>query len=109
MDGAGQRVTESRETSRTRDATLDLLRCIALTRVVFWHLFANTWMTWFAAIPVMFFVAGTLLERPGRYVTFLGRRLRRISLLPNGSFSAGIPSSIPAPMCTACFQEDWTR
>ena len=88
MDGAGQKITK-RETPRTRDAALDLLRCIALIRVVFWHLFANTWMTWVAAIPVMFFVAGTLLERPGRYVTFLGRRLRRI-LLPLWVYGATV-------------------
>src|ERR1700690_3891503 len=36
-------------------------------------------------------------------------RQRRISLLPNGSFSADTPSSIPPPTCTACFQEDCSR
>lgn len=89
MAGAEQKITKGRETSRTRDVALDLLRCIALIRVVFWHLFAQTWMTWFAAIPVMFFVAGTLLDRPGQYVTFLGRRLRRM-LLPLWVYGATV-------------------
>ena len=45
-----------------RDPALDLLRVIALARVVLWHVLAATWMTFFAAIPLMFFVAGTLLD-----------------------------------------------
>lgn len=51
-----------------RDPALDLLRSIALARVVLWHTFAATWMTFFAAIPVLFFVAGALLavSRDGR-------------------------------------------
>lgn len=70
-----------RQNSKTRDAAFDLLRAVALVRIVFWHLFAQKWMTWIAAIPVMFFVAGSMLERPGRHRVFLYRRLRRI-LLP---------------------------
>ena len=48
-----------------RDPALDLLRGLALIRVVLWHTFAQTWMTLFAAIPLMFFVAGTLLAASG--------------------------------------------
>ena len=73
----------------TRDGALDLLRCIALIRIVFWHLFAQTWMTWFAAVPVLFFVAGSVLERPGRHTRFLARRLRRV-LLPLWVYAAGV-------------------
>src|SRR3954470_12015513 len=67
-----------------RDPALDLLRGIALVRVVLWHTFAKTWMTVFAAIPLMFFVAGTLLAASGqrrRQRDVVGRRLRRL-LLP---------------------------
>src|SRR5687768_15757188 len=51
--------------STRRDPALDLLRAVALVRVVAWHTFAATWMTWFAALPIMFFVTGNLLG-PGR-------------------------------------------
>jgi CubicO group peptidase (beta-lactamase class C family)/peptidoglycan/LPS O-acetylase OafA/YrhL len=45
---------------RERDAFLDLLRALALARVVLWH--ASGWppVTAVAAIPTMFFVSGTL-------------------------------------------------
>ena len=72
-----------------RDAAFDLLRSIALVRIIFWHLFAQTWMTWFAAIPVLFFVAGAVLPRSGDHVAFLTRRLRRI-LLPLWVYTAGV-------------------
>ena len=67
-----------------RDPALDLLRAVALGRVVLWHAFAAPWMTAFTAIPLMFFVTGTLLgpgESSRRYRVVLGRRLRRV-LLP---------------------------
>jgi CubicO group peptidase (beta-lactamase class C family)/peptidoglycan/LPS O-acetylase OafA/YrhL len=67
-----------------RDGALDLLRGVALVRVVAWHTFAATWLTWFAAIPVMFFVAGALLvpslARHG-YRDMLRRRVARL-LIP---------------------------
>src|SRR3954464_2720631 len=78
-DETRQSVPDSR-----RDPALDLLRGIALLRVVLWHTFAKTWMTAFAAIPLMFFVAGTLLAASGhrrRQRDVVGRRLRRL-LLP---------------------------
>lgn len=52
---------------------LDLLRGVALIRVVVWHTFAAPWMTAFAAMPVMFFVVGTML--PGRaHLAWVGCR-----------------------------------
>ena len=71
-------------TGNQRDPALDLLRTIALGRVLLWHAFAAPWMTFFAAMPVMFFVAGTLLDRPGSrssHAPLLRRRARRL-LLP---------------------------
>jgi CubicO group peptidase (beta-lactamase class C family)/peptidoglycan/LPS O-acetylase OafA/YrhL len=68
----------------SRDAALDLLRAIALGRVVVWHTVAATWLTVFAAIPLMFFVAGSLLgsSLDGRsYPSLVLRRARRL-LLP---------------------------
>lgn len=67
-----------------RDPALDLLRTVALARVLLWHAFAASWMTFFAAMPVMFFVAGTLLEAPtaaGSHRALVRRRARRL-LLP---------------------------
>ena len=65
----------------TRDAALDLLRAVALFRVIVWHAFAATWMTFFAAMPVLFFVAGTLLARSQgsrSHAAVLFRRCRRL-------------------------------
>jgi CubicO group peptidase (beta-lactamase class C family)/peptidoglycan/LPS O-acetylase OafA/YrhL len=73
-----------------RDPALDLLRTVALGRVVLWHAFAASWMTFFAAMPVMFFVAGTLLAPPpGRrsHLALVRRRARRI-LVPLWIYAA---------------------
>ena len=75
--------------TRARDAAFDFLRSVALMRIILWHLFAQTWLTWFAAIPVMFFVAGSVLEHPGSHASFLRRRLRRI-LLPLWVYAASV-------------------
>jgi CubicO group peptidase (beta-lactamase class C family)/peptidoglycan/LPS O-acetylase OafA/YrhL len=72
-----------------RDQALDLLRVVAIGRVLLWHLYAQTWLTWFAAIPLMFFVAGTLLASNGSYWLFLRRRLKRL-LLPLWFYGAVI-------------------
>lgn len=68
---------------KRRDPALDLLRTVALGRVLLWHAFAAPWMTFFAAMPLMFFVAGTLLEASARggYAALVRRRARRL-LLP---------------------------
>jgi len=69
---------------------LDLLRAIALYRVVVLHVTGLGPLTWFAAMPVMFFVAGSLMagsldRRPGRSV--VADRFRRI-LVPLGGYAA---------------------
>ncbi len=46
----------------TRDPLVDGLRTVALGRVVLWHAFAAPWLSWiFPAMPVMFFLAGSVL------------------------------------------------
>lgn len=45
-----------------RDPLLDGLRSVALVRVLLWHALAWAWLSWvFPAMPVMFFLAGSLL------------------------------------------------
>ena len=65
-----------------RDRGLDLLRAVALVRVVAWHATGAAALTLVAAMPVMFFVSGNLFaasaERRGPWVT-VGDRLRRIA------------------------------
>lgn len=67
-----------------RSVYLDTLRAVALTRVVVYHASSNDWVTIFAAMPLMFFVAGSLyaasLERR-RALLVIRDRYRRI-LLP---------------------------
>ncbi len=76
--------------TRRRDPALDLLRAVALARIVLWHLYAQTWLTWIAAVPVMFFVAGTLIE-PARngYASFVTKRARRL-LIPFWVYGAAV-------------------
>ncbi|MFM7062512.1 MAG: acyltransferase family protein [Actinomycetes bacterium] len=71
---------------------LDLLRTVALYRVVTLHVTGIDPLTWIAAMPVMFFVAGSLVaaslrRRPGR--TVVVDRFRRI-LLPLGVYAAAL-------------------
>ena len=86
-------MTAAPRTSARRDPALDLLRTVALARVVLWHMFAASWMTAFAAMPLMFFVAGTLLvDDQGRvpsYGGLLARRSRRI-LVPLWAYGAAV-------------------
>lgn len=75
-----------------RDPVLDLLRSVALARVVLWHTFAATWMMGIAAMPVMFFVAGTLLPANRglkAHIVVVRRRARRL-LLPLWAYSATV-------------------
>lgn len=67
-----------------RSIYLDALRAVALCRVVIYHAIALEWVTLFTAMPLMFFIAGSLYaasleRRPGRQV--IRDRYRRI-LLP---------------------------
>lgn len=79
--GAGIYVPASK---RPRSVYLDALRSVALARVVVYHALAREWIQIFAALPLMFFVAGSLfaasLERR-RARTVVADRYRRI-LLP---------------------------
>src|SRR5437763_7390611 len=78
-----------------RDPALDLLRVIALARVVLWHVLAATWMTFFAAIPLMFFVAGTLLDGSQRrrsYRSVVFSRARRL-LVPLWAFGVVVATA----------------
>ncbi|GGM00611.1 serine hydrolase [Nakamurella endophytica] len=78
-----------------RDGFLDTVRAIALIRVVIWHTLAVAVVSWLvAAMPAMFFVAGSLLarsldRRPWREL--LRGRLRRL-LLPFWVFGAVVLS-----------------
>lgn len=76
-----------------RDQFLDALRAIALTRVIVWHTFGVAVLSWIVAtMPIMFFVAGTLLYRSleGRdAVAVLRKRLRRL-LVPFWFFGATV-------------------
>jgi len=76
----------------SRDPALDLVRAVALVRVVLWHMFAATWMTVFAAIPLMFFVSGSLLvhaDKPQPYWRLLKRRGKRL-LIPLWAYGAAV-------------------
>ncbi len=68
----------------TRDGFYDVVRAAALLRVVLWHTVAAAWISWaFAAMPLMFFTAGVMLERSATTSTplaLLRRRARRLML-----------------------------
>jgi len=72
-----------------RDRLWDSLRSVALVRVIVWHSYTWTPLSWFAAIPAMFLAAGVLLEgsltRHG-YLRTLSGRLRRL-LLPYWAYA----------------------
>ncbi|UDY37979.1 serine hydrolase [Dermatobacter hominis] len=67
-----------------RDRFLDVVRALALVRVILWHTWSAAWLTWFPAMPAMFFGAGALLdgslERRGWWAT-VRQRARRL-LIP---------------------------
>lgn len=46
--------------SATRSVYLDALRAVALVRVIVYHASSAWWVTAFTAMPLMFFIAGTL-------------------------------------------------
>lgn len=73
-----------------RDRLLDLIRSVAIVRVVMWHTWSWPWLTWVPAMPAMFFTTGALLEgslaRRGWLAT-LRLRLRRL-LLPYWVYAA---------------------
>lgn len=69
---------------RGRDRFLDVIRSLALARVILWHTWSAAWLTWFPAMPAMFFATGALLddsvERRGWWPT-VRQRARRL-LIP---------------------------
>jgi CubicO group peptidase (beta-lactamase class C family)/peptidoglycan/LPS O-acetylase OafA/YrhL len=79
----------STATRAGRDVFLDLLRTVALLRVVLWHATGWAAVTAVAAIPTMFFVSGSLFAGTrGRTAVQVTRdRLRRL-LLPLWLFAA---------------------
>ncbi|HYN73423.1 MAG TPA: serine hydrolase [Nakamurella sp.] len=80
---------------KVRDGFLDTVRAIALIRVIFWHTLAWAAISWaVAAMPAMFFVAGSLLERSMNsrpWPQLLFSRLRRL-LLPFWTLGAVVLS-----------------
>jgi len=80
-DGAGGAGEDRPTSQRPRSIYLDAVRSLALARVVVYHALAREWLQIFAALPLMFFVAGSLyaasLERR-RTRTVVSDRYRRI-------------------------------
>ena len=75
-------VTETRAPARNRDLWLDTLRTLAIIRVVTYHTFGGSWLTWvFPSMGVMFALAGGLmvrsLDRSGPTVV-IRNRFRRL-------------------------------
>jgi len=68
------------QTDNPRTRIYDAIRAIAIARVFFWHATGWETLTWFAALPVMFYLNGLFmaasLEKSGM-VTTLHKRLRR--------------------------------
>ena len=76
---------------KVRDGFLDTVRTIALGRVIVWHAFGIPWISWLVAtMPMMFFIAGSLLastlDRKPIGVMYRSR-LKRL-LVPYWFFSA---------------------
>ncbi|MDQ2677533.1 MAG: serine hydrolase [Actinomycetota bacterium] len=73
-----------------QDALLDLIRSVAVVRVVLWHTWSWAWLSWIPAMPAMFFTSGALLEgsleRRGWWST-LRQRARRL-LIPYWTYAA---------------------
>lgn len=73
-----------------QDALLDLIRSVAIVRVVLWHTWSWAWLSWIPAMPAMFFTSGALLEgsleRRGWWAT-LRQRARRL-LIPYWTYAA---------------------
>lgn len=76
---------------KKRDGFLDTMRTVALGRVILWHAFGIPWISWVVAtMPMMFFIAGSLLastlDRKPLGVMYRAR-LKRL-LVPYWFFSA---------------------
>ncbi len=95
---AGSAPTSAAATGE-REVFLDTLRAVALVRVVVWHALAAALISWtVAAMPAMFFVAGSLIARSLRRQPvrrLLRNRLRRL-LIPFWVFGAVVLSTLTA-------------
>lgn len=80
------------QTSNSRTRIYDAIRAIAIARVFFWHATGWDTLTWFAALPVMFYLNGLFmassLEKSGMATT-LHKRLRRL-MWPYWVFAASM-------------------
>ncbi len=66
-----------------RDRLLDIVRGIAIVRVVLWHTWSWAWLSWIPAMPAMFFTSGALLERSitrRGWTATVKQRLRRLMI-----------------------------
>ena len=69
-EAVGARTTSGSSARPQRSIYLDALRAVALCRVVIYHAVSLEWVTLFTAMPLMFFIAGSLYaasleRRPG--------------------------------------------
>ena len=72
-----------------RDDLLDLIRSVAIVRVVLWHTWSWAWLTWVPAMPAMFFSTGALLDSSLRrrgWVATVRQRCRRL-LIPYWAYA----------------------
>ena len=98
---AAPRAAAACRISHARDPLVDVLRSVALVRVILWHAFAAAWLSWvFPAMPVMFFLAGSLLASGvsrssgwGDSLRLLARRARRV-LVPFWVYAVGLLASL---------------
>ncbi len=78
---------------KVRDGSLDVMRAIAVSRVVVWHAFGTAIISWIVAtMPIMFFVAGSLLARSLDRMslrTLYRKRLKRL-LVPYWFFGGTV-------------------
>lgn len=59
---AAEIATPARRAARQHNAFLDLVRTVAILRVLVWHTYGYAWISYFiASMPAMFFVAGSLM------------------------------------------------
>jgi CubicO group peptidase (beta-lactamase class C family)/fucose 4-O-acetylase-like acetyltransferase len=72
-------------TAPTRNTFLDVVRAVAILRVVVWHTYGYAWISYFiASMPAMFFLAGSLMAyslRNGGALRVVYRRFKRL-LIP---------------------------
>lgn len=79
-----------RQPATRRDRFLDVIKAVAVLRVVLWHTLSWPWLSWIPAMPAMFFANGALLDRSvGRtgWRLTVGGRLRRL-LIPYWVYAA---------------------